>query len=363
MGPDAAGQWVSRWRSAQWEATADAWVRDRLAERGRSISANPVTYRARFWSVVRCYPSDAGLIWFKENNPGHRFEAALVRELARLAPDHIAAPLAVDRDRGWLLTDDRGNTLSHSDVANQSIRRVIVRELARLQCALIGRLRPDDHPGMALVEPWAAGDWIRAVVRRWRALPPKHPLHLDRKKLERAESAAEVLDERTALLSDSVALDVEVNDVYPANIAMHTSSQPVMPRFFDFGNTLWAHPFVSVHGFIDAVENWGGTPISATDRDCLYEDYLSVWLDHVSADLEVLQADLAITAALVDVHRLAAWVDLLSHADEIEMRARANLPLQSLEAVCAVSGGGVRDSWLGRPKRRQRHDPQARPGG
>jgi hypothetical protein len=55
----------------------DAWVGDQLAEHGRRITGEPVTYRARFWSVVRCYPSAEGLVWFKENNPGHRFEAGL----------------------------------------------------------------------------------------------------------------------------------------------------------------------------------------------------------------------------------------------------------------------------------------------
>lgn len=42
----------------------DAWVGHRLAEQGRRIVGEPVTYRARFWSVVRCYASAEGLVWF-----------------------------------------------------------------------------------------------------------------------------------------------------------------------------------------------------------------------------------------------------------------------------------------------------------
>jgi hypothetical protein len=78
LGPDADGQWVRRWTSPEWTRDADAWVDCRLADVGRRISGTPVTYRARFWSVVRCYPSAEGLVWLKENNPGHRFEAGLV---------------------------------------------------------------------------------------------------------------------------------------------------------------------------------------------------------------------------------------------------------------------------------------------
>ena len=84
--------------SPEWTQTADAWVSARLAEYGRRISGVPVTYRARFWSVVRCYPTTEGLVWFKENNPGHRFEAGLVAALAQFAPDDVIVPIAVDRD-------------------------------------------------------------------------------------------------------------------------------------------------------------------------------------------------------------------------------------------------------------------------
>lgn len=100
LGPDADGQWVRRWTSPEWTRTADAWVGSRLAEHGRRITGDPVTYRARFWSVVRCYPTDQGLVWLKENNPGHRFEAGLVVALSRLAPNDIPEPIAVDRARG-----------------------------------------------------------------------------------------------------------------------------------------------------------------------------------------------------------------------------------------------------------------------
>ncbi|WP_152364614.1 hypothetical protein [Microlunatus speluncae] len=112
LGPDAEGQWVRRWRSAEWDRAVDAWVGERLAARGRRITGGPVTFRARFWSVTRCYPSAEGLVWFKENNPGHRFEPGLVAAMARLAPDDVINPLAVDRDRGRLLADDQGTTPS-----------------------------------------------------------------------------------------------------------------------------------------------------------------------------------------------------------------------------------------------------------
>src|SRR5438093_924364 len=110
LGPDADGRWVRWWSSGEWTQVVDEWVDCRMRETGRRVVGAGVTYRARFWSVVRCYGSDEGLVWFKENNPGHRFEAGLIGELARVAPEDVIVPVAVDRERGWLLTDDCGTT-------------------------------------------------------------------------------------------------------------------------------------------------------------------------------------------------------------------------------------------------------------
>ncbi len=255
--------------SPEWTHTADDWVGARLAEHGRRISGVPVTYRARFWSVVRCYPTREGLVWFKENNPGHRFEAGLVARLAQFAPDDVIVPIAVDREHSRLLTDDQGSTLTHPDVADQATRCTVVRALARLQCALLGRLDPTDHPGIIELAPTTAGDRVRAVVREWAALQPGHPLQPEPDVLARAVRAADVLDRLTASLGDVVPLDLEINDVYPANIFADRSTGVLRPRFFDFGNALWGHPFVSLHGFLDSVVEWTGAPLSPAHRDAL----------------------------------------------------------------------------------------------
>ncbi|WUJ74185.1 hypothetical protein OG809_13135 [Kribbella soli] len=331
LGPDAEGQWVRRWTSPAWTQVADAWVGHRLAELGRRISGVPVTYRARFWSVVRCYPTVEGLVWLKENNPGHRFEPALVAALARLAPYDVIVPLALDRERRWLLTDDQGATLTHADVADQRTRCIVVRALARLQCTVLGRVDLTEYDGMVELAPRAAGDRVRAVAEEW------SPLQFDPELLKRAVRAADVLDLRTASLSDTVPLDLELNDIYPANIFAGRSTGVLRPRFFDFGNALRAHPFVSLHGFLDAVTDWTQAPLSRPDRDELHTTYLTVWRDHLDADPHVLRTDLAATQALTNVHRLTSWHRLLPHADPVELRSRAEFPHNYLTAIAALA--------------------------
>jgi hypothetical protein len=288
--------------------------------------------------VVRCYPSVEGLVWFKENNPGHRFEAGLVAELARVAPYDVIVPIAVDRERSWLLTDDQGTTLTHPDVADQPTRRIVVRALARLQCTLLGRLDVTEHPGIVALAPRTAGDRVRAVAQEWASLQPGHPLRLEPEMLKRAEGAAEVLDRRTASLSDLVPLDLDLNDVYPANIFADRSTGALRPRFFDFGNAIWGHPFVSLHGFLDSVVEWTEAPLSRADRDELLDDYLTVWGEHLDADPQVLRSDLAATEALVDVHRLVSWLRLVPYADPLEIRTRAEIPRKYLARVAELAG-------------------------
>jgi len=311
LGPDADGQWVRRWLSPEWNRLVDAWVADQVEGR---IVGEPVTYRARLWSVTRCYRTSRGVVWFKENNPGHRFEAELVAELARLAPDQVIVPLAVDRERGWLLAADHGPTLWHQDVADQATRRVVVDALARLQCAVRGRLEP--LPGMVTMAPREAGDRVREIAREWAGLPSGHPLTLGADELQRAEAAADRLDERLASLSERIPLGLELNDVYAANIFAEG------PRFFDFGNAIWGHPFVSLHSFLASVVEWTGAPLPTKDREELYDVYL--------ARTGGLHAELVATEALERVHRLVSWVRLIPHADLVELRARAEIPLKYL---------------------------------
>lgn len=337
LGPDAEGQWVRRWTSPEWAETIDTWVGDLLAERRRTIVGDPVTYRARFWSVVRCYPTAEGRVWVKETNPGHGFEAGLTAALARLAPDAVVRPLAVDPGRGWLLTDDHGATLSHPDVADQPTRCGVVRALARVQCALLGRLDVDDHPGVIVLAPAAAGSRVRALTQEWDALPPGHPLRVEQGLLDRAWRAADALDHCSASLSDAVPLDVEFNDVYAANIFADRSSGRLRLRFFDFGNAMWGHPFVSLHGFLDSVVEWTETPLSRADREELVESYLAVWGVHLGTDVRVLRDDVAATAALVCVHRLFSWLRLVPYADAVELHSRAEIPRRWLAEIAALA--------------------------
>jgi len=100
---------VAGWGTAAWVAGVEAWAAEVLGGGHRLVHRD-----TRPWSTVWTVPTAAGTLWFKENCPAHRGEAAVHAAVAELAPAHVEAPVAVERERGWLLTRDGGPTLMDS---------------------------------------------------------------------------------------------------------------------------------------------------------------------------------------------------------------------------------------------------------
>lgn len=101
----------SNWLDPTWEAHAHRWIRERGAALGVPVTGPVEQFRVRPWSVVLRVPTSDGWTWFKANTPASRYEAALVDALSGWAPGSVLAPLAVDTDRGWILSPHGGPTL------------------------------------------------------------------------------------------------------------------------------------------------------------------------------------------------------------------------------------------------------------
>ncbi|WP_353951627.1 hypothetical protein V6K52_18685 [Knoellia sp. S7-12] len=127
---------VALWRSPEWLGQANDWVCRALTARGIRTSAALTESRMRFWSAVFTIETDRGRHWFKVANPGQGFEAQLASTLAGLVPDHVVAPVAVDTERGWLLTADQGPTLRDTSYLDIEPWELLAREVARMQRTL-----------------------------------------------------------------------------------------------------------------------------------------------------------------------------------------------------------------------------------
>ncbi len=331
LAADAGGRWVRRWQSTSWLAAADAWVDERLAERGRRRTGPGVTYKIRFWSMVRWYPTADGLVWFKQNNPGSQFEGSLIAELARLVPWIVRPPLAVHPDRGWLLTDDQGPTLADGDpppIARPEVRARLVDTVAELQRATA--LDPGLAPGtrLTVVDPPHADQVVDQIAEWLAGRPASHPLAIGPAETDRLRAAGRRLAAIGAGLDPGVALGLDHNDLQPGNVFTGHDGRL---RLFDFGDALWTHPFTTLHGLFTALPD--ELAVDADETAALTDRYLEHWSDR--APRHTLRADLDRVRVLLPLQRFLAWQRLLAYADPVEVSAWADSPRHWLRRLAA----------------------------
>lgn len=145
--------------SARW--TTEAFL-DELRDWVASSVGPVVTLeqaKLRAWAGVWRVTTADGVFYAKQNCDGQAFEAAMVAELAALAPDHVVPVAAVDTARGLLLTVDQGTVFADT-VADDDLDawiRLVTRamELARIVApampvlAAAGLTEAPPHPSVA----------------------------------------------------------------------------------------------------------------------------------------------------------------------------------------------------------------------
>ena len=95
-----------RWAQPDWLLSAGAWI-----EQHAEIAGELEQVHLRPWSTVLRVPTAEGDLFFKAVWKNSMFEPALTVLLARLRHGHIAEPVAVDPERGWMLSRDAGTRL------------------------------------------------------------------------------------------------------------------------------------------------------------------------------------------------------------------------------------------------------------
>jgi len=319
----------ARWTSDAWRVQAESWIRQILRAQGLEQIAPIEQQRLRFWSTQLTVSTDRGRFWFKENNPDQAFEASLVAELAELVPDHVVVPLAVEPERGWMLSPDQGPTVHAASESGREVWVQMVQEFADLQRRLIGHEKRLLATGLTRLRPSQIGDFVEAVLERAQARPKDDPRHVDADLGRRVREVLPWLFEHgPSLEAGPVALSLEHNDLHDNNIFVPQAEQPL--RFFDFGDALWAHPFTSMCVPVEHMSReW---EVAADDPDIQYvlDCYLEVWSD--LATTTQLRTLMRSALPLGEAHRLMSWERVLPYADR--------------EGLTEL-GGAIPD-WLGR---------------
>lgn len=99
------------WEQLDWLEQVTLWIQSQLTVRGWQ-SVGPVELvRLRPWSAFARMLTTNGLVYFKAPAPDCQYEAAVTQALMRWRPDYTVPLLAVEFERGWLLSADAGPTL------------------------------------------------------------------------------------------------------------------------------------------------------------------------------------------------------------------------------------------------------------
>ena len=300
------------WTGAEWRAEAEAWIKDVLTDRGLTQVGPIEQPRVRIWSTQLTVPTDQGKLWFKENNPGQSFEAAVVAVLADITPGHVVIPVAVDPARGWLLSPDHGPTLSSRDSTDHHVWARVVTDFADLQQRATPHGDRLTAAGLPPLPPSAVSAYLDEQLERLTLLPPGDPRHVD----PELSSQVRACLPRIAVLADQlsagpIAMTLEHNDLHHNNAFLPSSDTEPL-RFFDFGDALWAHPFTSLRITLNVVTGEWETDLDDPRIRYIIDAYLDCWSDAGSrAELrQLLDAALALGPA----HRFVSWQRIMPYA-------------------------------------------------
>lgn len=252
-----------RWQEPGFLAEAHAWIREHLVVAGEIEQPH-----VRAWSTAMRVPTPDRVVWFKASAPALAHDGPVSAVLARIQPDAVLAPLALDVERGWSLVPDGGETL----------RAVLARE-------------PDPRL------------WIEALALYSRLQVAAAP-HVDElvdvglpdQRLARIpELAREIgVDDAAGLCAELAAFGlpetIQHDDFHDANVFVRDRGY----RIFDWGDSCASHPFFSLTVGLRAFAHHFELADDAPEVERAREVYLEPWEDfgsrrdlHAAAQLGV----------------------------------------------------------------------------
>jgi len=286
------------WSTPAWLAGAESWMDGRLAEAGIERTGEVTQPHLRAWGTALTAPTTRGPVWLKAPGPETAFEAALYELLGTVVPDRVLVPIAVDVPRGWILLPDGGPTLrEHDDGSLLPALEAILPRYAQLQRDLeshVDKLVAFGVADMRAPAMPARFDEALAVARRY---VTDHGTANDRTDLDRIAALRPEFVAWCAELAESpVPASLDHNDLHPGNVFAAGT------RFYDWGDSVVAHPFASMLVTLAYVHSlFGPTAGPARVRDA----YLEPFTDLAPRTALVAQVELACRVA--KAARVLTW--------------------------------------------------------
>lgn len=308
-------------RSTEWWAEAEDWVSQQVAAAGWTVTGEITQPRVRPWSTQLLVPTNRKPLWFKANCASLAFEPALHATLSRLEPAEVDEPFAVDDERGWMLTRDRGRTLGDSHEPTLDDWKAVVTLAARMQRRLADHKTQLLDAGLPDCSPESVPERYDVMIDRLRALPEDHPSHLPHEAAKRLRDGRDVVERAvTQLLDGPMPTSLQHGDLHPGNVFVVEEGL----RIFDFSDAQWAHPLEML-----AVP-WGWLhKRSSLPWQPVFDAYASAWADVIAPDATTE----LLSAAMVThpVNRSFTWWSAIATATTAELEEWGDSPRYFLE--------------------------------
>jgi hypothetical protein len=291
------------WADPAWFSAARDWLRSTVDNTGGAVTGPVEQHKVWELSCVLRVPTTRGDVYLKAtvDSPLFVAEAPVTALLAELFPEHVPAPLAVERERGWIATPDFGPELGWE--APVPVREEALRQYAALQHASVEHVDALLAAGCIDRRPV----WLATQLPSWFVEPMTR--HWTSAEVSAALAAAiPRLGELCAELAGSPLPDTLLHgDMHMGNAARRPGGGYL---FFDWTDAGIGHPFVDMVAIAQEDEE--------ASRDRLRDTYLAEW-DHI--------------ASRVELDRIWAVADVLAHANQAVSYMSLGLSLGASEDV------------------------------
>ncbi len=308
---------------------AQQWIDLSLTATGRRRSGPVESFRSRPWGEVLRAETRDGTVWLKEPRGETAFEVPLYWLLADAAPEAILEPLAVDEERGWVLLPDGGRSLGERAEGSDLIAGMsaALERYAELQIALAPRVGDLLEIGIADMRPGAMPTRFHEALQAGQRYADTSADPADRESLERIEAFRGTYTEWcTELESRPGGASLDHNDLHPWNVLGSPGATGGM-RFYDWGDSVVAHPFASALVPLGMASNWGPDA-----EEALRDAYLGPFSE-LGSHRDLVDT-LQLACRVAKVARALTWERaLLSGDDSSTEQDFTRAPLESLESV------------------------------